>query len=36
MLIFSKLFMRHLSSGMVRIESAGKGVAIGKSQAVIG
>ena len=36
MLIFSKLFISCLSRRIVRIESAGKGVAIGKSRAVIG
>ena len=36
MLIFSKLFISCLSRRIVRIESAGKGMAIGKSRAVIG
>ena len=36
MLLFSKLFIRCLSRRIVRIESAGKGMAIGKSRAVIG
>ena len=36
LLIFSKLFISCLSRRFVRIESAGKGVAIGKSLAVVG
>ena len=36
MLIFSKLFISCLSKRIVRIESAGKGMALGKSRAVIG
>ena len=36
MLLFSEHFIEHLSRGIVRIESVGKGVAIGKRQAVIG
>ena len=36
LLIFSKLFISCLSRRIVRIESAGKGVAIGKSLAVVG
>ena len=36
MLIFSKLFISCLSRRIVRIESAGKGMAIGKSRTVIG
>ena len=36
MLMFSKLFISCLSRRIVRIESAGKGMAIGKSRAVIG
>ena len=36
MLLFSKLFISCLSRRIVRIESAGKGMAIGKSRAVIG
>ena len=35
-LIFSKLFIWHLSRGIVRIESTGKGVAVEKSRTVIG
>ena len=36
MLIFSKLFISCLSRRIVRIESAGKGMAIRKSRAVFG
>ena len=36
MLIFSKLFIWHLSRTIIRIESAGKEAAIEKSRAVIG
>ena len=36
MLMFSKLFISCLSRRIVRIESAGKGMAIGKRRAVIG
>ena len=36
MLIFSKLFILHLSRRIIRRESAALGAAIGKSQAVIG
>ena len=36
MLMFSKLFISCLSRRIVRIESAGKGMAIGKIRAVIG
>ena len=36
MLMFSKLFISCLSRRIVRIESAGKGMAIGKTRAVIG
>ena len=36
MLISSKLFIRHLSRKIVRIESAGEGAATEKSRAVIG
>ena len=36
MLIFSKLFIWHLSRGIVKIESAGKVAAIGKKRSVIG
>ena len=36
MLILSKLFIRSLSRKIVKIESTGKEVAIGKSRAVIG
>ena len=36
MLLFSKLFISCLSRRVVRIESAGKGMAVRKSRAVIG
>ena len=36
MLMFSKLFISCLSRRIVRMESAGKGMAIGKIRAVIG
>ena len=36
MLMFAKLFIRHLSRKLVRIENVGKGAATEKCQAVIG